>query len=58
MRLIRHAEPFNHAEWIFELKLDGFRALAYVENNECRLVPATVTPSHPSVTSRAASFRS
>ena len=30
--------PFEHADWIFELKLDGFRALAYVEDNQCRLV--------------------
>ena len=32
MRLIRRPEPFDHPEWIFELKLDGFRALAYLEN--------------------------
>jgi ATP-dependent DNA ligase len=38
MRLNRRPEPFNHAEWIFELKLDGFRALAYFENGEGRLV--------------------
>jgi hypothetical protein len=31
-------KPFNHSEWIFELKLDGFRALAYLENGEARLV--------------------
>jgi ATP-dependent DNA ligase len=24
--------------WIFEPKLDGFRALAYIEAGECRLV--------------------
>jgi bifunctional non-homologous end joining protein LigD len=30
--------PFDHAEWIFELKFDGFRALAYIQNGECRLV--------------------
>jgi len=31
-------EPFDHPEWVFEPKLDGFRALAYVENGTCRLV--------------------
>jgi bifunctional non-homologous end joining protein LigD len=36
--LVRIPEPFNDPEWIFELKLDGFRALAYIENQECRLV--------------------
>jgi len=30
--------PFDHAAWIFELKLDGFRELAYVEDGVCRLV--------------------
>ncbi len=30
--LARLPEPFDHADWIYELKLDGFRALAYVED--------------------------
>jgi len=34
----RVREPFDPPDWIFELKLDGFRALAYVEGNACRLV--------------------
>jgi bifunctional non-homologous end joining protein LigD len=38
MRLSRRPQPFDHAEWIFVLKLDGFRALAYIENGEGRLV--------------------
>jgi ATP-dependent DNA ligase len=25
-------QPFDHRDWLFELKYDGFRALAYVEN--------------------------
>lgn len=32
MRLTRRIEPFDHPDWIFELKLDGFRALAYLDN--------------------------
>jgi len=36
--LVRIPEPFNDPEWIFELKLDGFRALAYIEQGQCRLV--------------------
>ncbi len=36
--LVRIPEPFNDPEWIFELKLDGFRSLAYIENSQCRLV--------------------
>jgi bifunctional non-homologous end joining protein LigD len=34
----RVREPFDHADWIFELKLDGFGALANVEDGQCRLV--------------------
>jgi ATP-dependent DNA ligase len=32
----RLPEPFDHEDWIFEPKLDGFRALRYIENRECR----------------------
>ncbi len=37
MRL-RIAKPFNDPEYIFELKHDGFRALAYIEEGNCKLV--------------------
>jgi hypothetical protein len=30
MRLARITEPFDHLDWRFELKSDGFRALAHV----------------------------
>ena len=38
MPLNRLAEPFNHADWLFEIKWEGFRSLAYSENGRCRLV--------------------
>jgi hypothetical protein len=38
MPLARLAEPFDHADWIFELKYDGFRALARIESGQCRLI--------------------
>jgi bifunctional non-homologous end joining protein LigD len=38
MRLSRRPEPFNHPDWLFELKLDGFRALAFMEDGNCELV--------------------
>jgi hypothetical protein len=38
MRLARLREPFSDPDWIFELKHDGFRSLAYVEDGICRLV--------------------
>jgi len=36
--LDRRRDPFDHRDWLFELKLDGFRALAYVERGQARLV--------------------
>jgi bifunctional non-homologous end joining protein LigD len=36
--LIRLQSPFDDHRFIFELKHDGFRALAYVTPNGCRLV--------------------
>jgi bifunctional non-homologous end joining protein LigD len=47
MRMIRNITPlplrsqkeaFDHPDWIFELKYDGFRALAVIENGRCRLL--------------------
>lgn len=38
MTLKRHREPFSHPDWFFELKHDGFRALAFVQSGKCRLV--------------------
>lgn len=31
-------KPFSHREWLFELKLDGYRALAHIAHGECQLV--------------------
>jgi bifunctional non-homologous end joining protein LigD len=30
--------PFDHDDFVFELKHDGFRAVAYIEDGSCRLV--------------------
>ena len=38
MRLSRRSEPFDSDDYIFELKLDGFRSLAYIEKGQCDLV--------------------
>jgi bifunctional non-homologous end joining protein LigD len=38
MPLIRIAEAFDHPDWIFELKHDGFRALAHVDGHHCTLL--------------------
>ena len=37
-KLARSLEAFDHADWLFELKHDGFRSLAYLEDGRCRLV--------------------
>ncbi|PWT82882.1 MAG: hypothetical protein C5B58_07455 [Acidobacteria bacterium] len=38
MTLARTRDAFDHADFVFELKYDGFRALAYVNAGSCRLV--------------------
>jgi ATP-dependent DNA ligase len=37
-KLARSLEPFDDPAWLFELKHDGFRSLAYIEDGKCRLV--------------------
>jgi bifunctional non-homologous end joining protein LigD len=37
-KLARSLEPFDDPDWLFELKHDGFRSLAYLEDGRCRLV--------------------
>src|SRR6266480_4037332 len=38
MTLSRRPRPFNHPEWLFELKYDGFRALARIKRGQCELI--------------------
>jgi bifunctional non-homologous end joining protein LigD len=38
MPLLKRAAPFDDPEWIFELKYDGFRALAVVEHGRAQLI--------------------
>src|SRR2546429_5016547 len=37
-RLAVPREPFDDPDWLYELKYDGFRALAYIESGSCKLV--------------------
>jgi bifunctional non-homologous end joining protein LigD len=32
------AEPFDGAQWLFEIKWDGYRAIAFIDNGKVRLV--------------------
>jgi hypothetical protein len=56
MPLARLHAPFDHRDWIFEPKLDGFRALAYIENSAARLVSRNrnTLKSFPTLTARIA----
>ena len=49
MELIQIPAPLDDPEFLFELKLDGFRALAYVEDGARKLVSRKghVRPRHP-----------
>lgn len=38
MPLLRRPAPFDHPEWVFELKYDGFRALAVFDGGRCQLI--------------------
>jgi bifunctional non-homologous end joining protein LigD len=38
MRLLRIPEPFDHPDWLYEVKFDGLRALAHVNGHHCQLV--------------------
>src|SRR5215212_5621860 len=38
MRLSVHPEPFDDPDWLFELKYDGFSALAEIRHGTCRLI--------------------
>ena len=36
MSLVQQPEPFDNWDWIYEIKHDGFRALAVIEHGQCR----------------------
>ena len=38
MRLLRIPEPFDHPDWLYEVKFDGCRAVAHVAGHHCQLV--------------------
>jgi bifunctional non-homologous end joining protein LigD len=43
-------EPFDGDDWLFEIKWDGYRAVAFLENGEARLVSRNqndLTPRYP-----------
>ena len=49
MPLLKRAAPFDDPAWIFELKYDGFRALAVIEHGGAQLLSRNGTRSLPSL---------
>lgn len=43
---VRRTEPFDDPDWLFDLKYDGFRALAYLEQGRCWLISRNGNPMH------------
>jgi len=53
-------EPFDGAEWLFEIKWDGYRAIAFVESGKVRLVSRNqndLTPRYPELKDMAQSIQ-
>src|SRR5579862_9863762 len=44
MPLRRRRDPFDHPEWIFELKYDGFRSLCIVQPGRAQLISRNGNP--------------
>ena len=38
MSLVQQPEPFDDCDWLYEIKHDGFRALAVIEQGQCRFL--------------------
>ena len=46
-------EPFDGEDWLFEIKWDGYRAIAFINNGKARLVSRNqndLTPRYPELT--------
>ena len=50
LRLVKQA--FDNPDFIFELKHDEFRAVAYIDRGDCRLVSRNLKALHFKVTPR------
>src|SRR5437899_3194886 len=44
MPLRKKSRAFNHHDWLFELKYDGFRALARIRGGRCELISRNGNP--------------
>jgi hypothetical protein len=46
MSLVQQPQPFDDWDWIYEIKHDGFRALAVIEQGQCRFFFKEKTQAH------------
>jgi bifunctional non-homologous end joining protein LigD len=44
MPLRRRRDAFDHPDWLFELKYDGFRALAVIQPGRAQLISRNGNP--------------
>jgi len=44
MPLLKRRVPFDGRDWLFELKYDGFRALAFIEHGRAQLISRNGNP--------------
>jgi bifunctional non-homologous end joining protein LigD len=44
MPLLRRRAQFDHKDWVFELKYDGFRSLAVIHGGRCELISRNGNP--------------
>ncbi len=49
MRFVRRPEPFDSDDYVYELKIDGFRALAHIAGGHGELTLVTETYSEDSL---------
>ncbi len=53
-------QPFDGAEWLFEIKWDGYRAIAFIQDGKVRLVSRNqndLTPRYPELKDLAQSIK-
>jgi len=49
MPLLKRAAPFDDPDWIYELKIDGFRALVIIEHGRAQLFASFADRGHRSL---------
>lgn len=53
MRLLRILEPFDHPDFLYEVKFDGFRSVAHVNGHHCQLISMPAVAPNATAPTRA-----